>query len=240
MQPRGKSGKLVVISGGTGQLGIHVCRRFFEAGAILVLPTLSKQEQTAFEEAFGSLEDRVKFFPVDALREDQVEAFAQWLDREHGVPAVLVNLAGGYAYGPPVAEAKAGDFQHMLDINLFTTFNLIRALLPAMVEKGGGSIVNTGSQAGLAGSAQHGAYSVAKAAVIRLTESLSAEVRERGLNVNCVLPSIIDTPANRLAMPNADFTQWVAPQDLAEVIYFLASPAARAIHGAALPVTGLV
>jgi NAD(P)-dependent dehydrogenase (short-subunit alcohol dehydrogenase family) len=109
-----------------------------------------------------------------------------------------------------------------------------------MIAAGRGKIVNIGAVAALAGKANMGAYSASKSAVIRLTESMSAELRDKGINVNCVLPSIIDTPQNRADMPKADPLRWVGPDALAEVILFLASDAARAIHGAAIPVTGRV
>lgn len=114
-----------------------------------------------------------------------------------------------------------------------------RAVVPAMLKAGGGKIVNIGAYAAHKGAARMGAYVASKSAVIRLTETMATELREHNINVNCVLPTVLDTPENRAAMPEADPKRWVAPQDLAEVIVFLAADAARAIHGAALPVTGL-
>jgi NAD(P)-dependent dehydrogenase (short-subunit alcohol dehydrogenase family) len=108
-----------------------------------------------------------------------------------------------------------------------------------MLRQGSGKIVNVAARAALAGSANHAAYSASKAAVVRLTESIAAEVRSQGINVNCVLPSTIDTPENRSAMPKADTDKWVKPEEMAKVILFLASNAASEIHGAAIPVYGL-
>ncbi|HLB16100.1 MAG TPA: SDR family oxidoreductase, partial [Burkholderiales bacterium] len=113
------------------------------------------------------------------------------------------------------------------------------AVVPGMIEAGGGKIINVGAYAAQKGVAQMGAYVAAKSVVIRLTEAMAAELREKNINVNCVLPTVIDTPENRKAMANADPHRWVAPEDLASTIRFLASDGARAIHGAALPVTGL-
>jgi NAD(P)-dependent dehydrogenase (short-subunit alcohol dehydrogenase family) len=113
------------------------------------------------------------------------------------------------------------------------------SVVPCMVAGGGGQIVTVGAMGALRGGAQMGAYAASKSALMRLTESMSAELKGHGINVNCVMPSIIDTPENRAAMTDADSSQWVAPQALAEVILFLASDAARAIHGACIPVTGL-
>jgi NAD(P)-dependent dehydrogenase (short-subunit alcohol dehydrogenase family) len=126
-----------------------------------------------------------------------------------------------------------------MDLNARTVLNMSRAVVPVMLKGGGGKIVNVGAFAAQKGVAQMGAYIASKSAVIRLTEAMAAELREKNINVNCVLPTIIDTPQNRAAMPDADPRRWVAPRALADVIAFLASDAARAIHGAALPVTGL-
>jgi NAD(P)-dependent dehydrogenase (short-subunit alcohol dehydrogenase family) len=131
----------------------------------------------------------------------------------------------------------------MMNLNSASVVNTARAVVPRMIAanggKGGGKIVSVAARAGLAGSANMGAYVASKSAVIRLTETMALELREHNINVNCVMPSIIDTAPNRADMPNADFSKWVSPAALADVIVFLASDAARAIHGAALPVSGL-
>ena len=141
--------------------------------------------------------------------------------------------------GASVHETADKDWDFMFNVNARTVLNMSRAVVPVMLKGGGGKIVNIGAFAAQKGAAQMGAYIASKSAVIRLTETMAAELREQNINVNCVLPTIIDTPENRAAMPKADAKRWVAPQDLAQVIVFLASDAARAIHGAALPVTGL-
>src|SRR6266571_705348 len=153
---------------------------------------------------------------------------------------VLCNIAGGFRMGHPVHETPEDTWELMLDLNAKSVINTARAVVPRMIAAGQGKIVNIAALAGLGGKANMGAYSAAKSAVIRLTESMSAELRDKGINVNCILPSIIDTPQNRADMPGADPRRWVAPEALAEVVLFLASDAARAIHGAAIPVTGLV
>jgi NAD(P)-dependent dehydrogenase (short-subunit alcohol dehydrogenase family) len=152
---------------------------------------------------------------------------------------VLVNAAGGFRSGPPVHESTVDDWDYLLDLNARTVFIACRAFIPHMLAYGSGKIVNIAAKAGLAGSANMAAYSASKSAVIRITEALAAELKGRGINVNCVLPSTIDTPQNRLNMPKADPARWVAPEALADVIAFLASDLARAVHGAALPVYGL-
>lgn len=232
--------RTVIVTGGTGELGQHVARRFQSAGARVVVPFVSEQELHSFGTRHPEAAQGVRFIRLDVRDADKVRKFVQTVAENEGTPDIAVNLVGGYVFGPPVGEAEWSDFQAMIELNLKPTFNLCHAVLPLMLQKGRGKIVNVGARAGLEGSANHAAYSIAKAAVIRFTESLAAEVKHRNINVNCVLPSIIDTARNRHEMPAADFTHWVAPADLAEVIVFLASDAARAIHGAAIPVYGRV
>jgi NAD(P)-dependent dehydrogenase (short-subunit alcohol dehydrogenase family) len=139
-----------------------------------------------------------------------------------------------------VHATAAATWQQMLDLNVRTMLNVAAAVVPVMQRARRGAIVNVGAASAQRGAANMGAYIAAKSTVMRLTESMSAELRDDGIRVNAVLPSIIDTPANRASMPDADFTRWVAPEALAAVIGFLASDDARAIHGANIPVTGRV
>lgn len=159
--------------------------------------------------------------------------------RQIGDIDVVFNIAGGFAMGPAVHETTAEQWDHMFRMNVSTMRNTVSAVVPKMVARGHGSIVNVGAMSAREGQANMGAYCVAKSTVMRLTESLSKELRQQGINVNAVLPSIIDTPANRADMPDADFSNWVRPQDLANVICFLGSEAARAVHGVLLPVQAL-
>ena len=152
---------------------------------------------------------------------------------------VLCHLAGGFRMGEAVHETSAATWDWLLDLNARTLLHAAGAVVPHMLAAGGGRIVTVGAYSARQGVAAMGAYTAAKASVIRLTEAMSAELREKNINVNCVLPTVIDTPQNRAAMPDADPARWVAPADLAQVIVFLASDAARAVHGVALPVTGL-
>jgi NAD(P)-dependent dehydrogenase (short-subunit alcohol dehydrogenase family) len=149
-----------------------------------------------------------------------------------------VNTVGGFEAGQPLHETPLETWERMLDLNARSVFVACQAAIPALLEQGAGKIVNVSARAGLAGMANSAAYSAAKSAVIRLTESMSAELKNEGINVNCVVPGRIDTPRNRQEMPQSDFTRWVKPESLAEVILFLASDAARDIHGAAIPVYG--
>jgi len=137
-----------------------------------------------------------------------------------------------------VHETDLADWDFLFEVNLRTTLLCCRAVVPQMLRQGSGRIVNVASRDGLHGGAGYSAYSASKSAVLRLTESLAAELKQSNINVNCIMPGTIDTPQNRSAMPNSDFSKWVVPEAIADVILFLISDSARAITGAALPVYG--
>src|SRR5438477_5266951 len=221
----------VMLTGAAGNLGRAVAAAVAEAGASLALVDLKR----------GALQDsdRQLFLATDLLNPESVQAAVDKAVQRFKRIDVLCNLAGAFRMGSPVHETSDKDWNFLFDVNARTVLNTARAVVPHMLKAGGGKIVNVGAFAAQKGTAQMGAYVASKSAVIRLTETMAAELRERNINVNCVLPTIIDTPENRAAMPDADPRRWVAPRDLAQVILFLASDAARAIHGAALPVTGL-
>jgi NAD(P)-dependent dehydrogenase (short-subunit alcohol dehydrogenase family) len=150
----------------------------------------------------------------------------------------LVNTVGGYRGGQPVAETAIELWDGMFDLNARSAFIVSRAVAPHMLARGSGRIINVGSKAALQGTRRSAAYSAAKSAVVRLTESLAADLKREGITANCVLPSTLDTPENREDMPGADPSRWVTPEEVADVILFLASDAARAVQGAAIPVYG--
>lgn len=230
------SHRTVLVTGAAGQLGQAVSRAFARQGANLVLLGRNHASLTA---AFGAESETCLFAPADLLDQTQVnEAVALGVGR-FGRIDVLCNIAGGFTMGEPVHQTSEATWDLMHDLNVRTVLNMARAVVPRMLDGAGGKIVNIAATAAQRGAPDMGAYCAAKSAVVRLTESMAAELREQGINVNCVLPSILNTPANRLAMPAADPRRWVAPDDLAQVVLFLASPAAVALHGAALPVTGL-
>jgi NAD(P)-dependent dehydrogenase (short-subunit alcohol dehydrogenase family) len=226
----------VMVTGAAGNLGQAVAAAFASQGARLVL--LDRQ-LASLQAAFGDEGDHRLFLTADLLDGPQVSAALAAAVARFGRVDVLCNLAGGFRMGEAVHETADSTWDLLMDINARTLLNAARAVVPHMLECGGGKIVNVGANAAQKGAAKMGAYCASKSSVIRLTEAMAAELRVSNINVNCVLPTIIDTPENRAAMPAADPLNWVAPQDLASVIVFLASSAARAIHGAALPVTGL-
>ena len=226
----------VMVTGAAGNLGQALATAFAQQGARLVL--LGRQAD-AIRTVFGAEGPDRLYLSTDLLDPQQVSAALNTAVNRFGRVDVLCNLAGGFRMGQAVHQTEDSSWDFLVDINVRTLLNMARAVVPHMIECGGGKIVNVGAFAAQKGVAGMGAYCAAKSSVIRLTESMAAELREKHINVNCVLPTTMDTPENRAAMPDADPSRWVAPKDLANVIVFLASPAAQAIHGVALPVTGL-
>jgi NAD(P)-dependent dehydrogenase (short-subunit alcohol dehydrogenase family) len=224
--------KVVLITGAAGNLGQAVAAAFAEAGAKLALLDLDVQRVQAAQPAALCVATNL----LDAA---SVERAVDAAATRFGRIDVLCNIAGGFRMGPPVHETTDELWSSMLDLNARSVVQMARAVVPRMLRAGSGRIVNVAAMAGLGGKAGTAAYCASKSATIRLTESMDSELREQGINVNCVMPSIIDTPQNRAAMPDADPSRWVAPAALAAVILFLASEEARAIHGAAIPVVGL-
>lgn len=227
----------VLVTGAAGNLGRATAAAFAARGASLVLVD---QRRDLLEAAFGAETAQRMLAPTDLLDQGAVDATARAAIDRFGRIDVLCNVAGGFRMGEAVHETSEATWSFLFDVNTRTLLHAVRAVVPYMLARGGGRIVNVGAFAAQRGAAQMGAYTASKSVVIRLTEAMAAELRERHVNVNCVLPTVIDTPENRAAMPDADPSRWVAPDDLASAIVFLASPAARAIHGAALPVTGLI
>lgn len=220
------NGKTLVVTGANGVLGHAVAARALALGASVIGLDLH------FE---GPIDPRVRTAQVDLTDMAATEAcFAALGDLD-----ILCNVAGGFAMGETAYEIASPQWDAMFKINVATTQNAIHAAMPIFLARGRGSVVNIGAMSAREGQANMSAYCAAKSVVMRLTESLSKELRTKGINVNAVLPSIIDTPRNRADMPDADFSRWVSPDDLANVICFLGSDAAAAIHGALVPVVGL-
>lgn len=220
------TGKRVVVTGANGALGRAVVARSRALGADVIGLDLRFDGDDIGTAASVTL---------DLTDAPATERCFESLGRID----VLCNVAGGFAMGGSAYEVASPEWDAMFKINVATTQNAIHAAVPVMLRQGRGSIVNVGALSAREGQANMSAYCAAKSVVMRLTESLSKELRGKGINVNAVLPSIIDTARNRAEMPDADFARWVKPADLANVICFLGSEDAAAIHGALLPVTGL-
>lgn len=228
--------KTVAITGAAGSLGCAVAEAFAAQGARLLL--LDAKRELLDRVHPGSRPDRLKI-EVDLLDAGAVAQAIASACGEGGSPDVLCAIAGGFHMGEPVHETSDEHWNLMMDVNVRTLLNTVRAVVPGMVKRGSGKIVTIGANAAGRGVAGMGAYCASKSAVSRITESMAAELRSKNINVNCVMPSIIDTPANRAAMPRVDPALWVAPAEVASVVLFLSSPGAKAIHGALIPVVGL-
>jgi len=230
------SERTVIVTGAAGNLGSAVAKAFRAAGAKLALVDRAADRlQRIFPDLVGS-PDHLLIPSVDLTDVDGVASMVAETLSRFGRIDVLANIAGGYRAGTPVHETPLEAWDFMLNLNARTVLIVSKAVIPHMLEQGSGKIVNVSTLAALKGGAKMAAYSASKSAVMRLTESMSAELKRKGINVNCILPSTIDTPQNREAMPNADFSRWTKPEAIADVILFLASDAARAVHGAAVPV----
>ena len=232
------SDRVIVVGGAPGNLGQAVVRAFHAAGANLVLLDRAPDR---LPRLFPELVDSPKHVlagSIDAADPIAVDrAVSAALDR-FGQIDVLANTVGGYRAGAPVHETTLDTWDFMLNLNARPAFILSRAVVPHMLERSSGKIIHVAARAALKGAARAAAYSASKSALVRLVESLAAEVRRKGISVNCVLPGTIDTPQNRQSMPDANHDRWVQPEAIADVILFLASDAARAVNGAAVPVYG--
>ncbi len=228
----------MLVTGGTGALGRAVTEAFVKANASVFVSYIIPQEVTVLKSQLGPDQNKVTMIESDLMKEDSVSRLVQTVLRQLNRIDVLANVVGGYAGGPAIHETKEEDFDFMLNLNLRTAFLISKAVLPSMIERKQGKIVHVASRTGLRGEATVGPYSISKAGVIRLTETIAEEARDFGINCNCIMPSVIDTEANRKAMPDADFSKWVKPEEIARIILFLCSEEARVINGAAIPVYG--
>jgi len=230
--------KVVMVTGAAGNLGSALTRAFAEAGAKLALIDRHPEQLSEDFPQLVQKPDQYLAEDVDLTKQDAVTAVVEKIMDKFGRIDVLVHTVGGFFSGPPLHETPLEKLDFMLLLNAKTTFITNQAVLQKMVPQGSGKIINIAARPALQGNKNMSAYSAAKGAVLRLTESAAAEVKSHGINVNAILPGTIDTPQNRAAMPKANTDNWVQPASLADVILFLASDAARDIHGAAIPVYG--
>jgi NAD(P)-dependent dehydrogenase (short-subunit alcohol dehydrogenase family) len=229
---------VVLVAGGTGALGRAVSLAFLEDGATVVVTCRRPADLDGLRSAAGADGARLSGEPVDVTDEAEVSRFLAGIRERHGRLDVLVNAVGGYAGGAKLWEADAKVLDGMLALNLRSGWVLARAAVPMMLTAGRGTIVNVASRAALVHGPGEAAYSASKAAALALFDSLAAELKGTGVRVNSVLPSLIDTEANRKAMLKADFSKWPKPEEIARVVLFLCGDDARLVHGAAIPVYG--
>ena len=229
-------GRVAIVAGGTGALGQSICLAFLSAGHTVCVPFAVPEETEALRARLGPAEGpRLDAAACDVTDETAVNRFVAGVVERYGRVDVLVNAVGGFA-GGDLASTSLTEWNRMLTLNLNTAVLGCRAVLPEMTRAGRGRIVNIASRAVVPPQGGFIAYTVSKSAVITLTQALAQEVRAHGITVNAVLPSTMDTPANRQAMPEADRASWVSTDAVALVVAFLASDAAEAVSGAAVPV----
>jgi NAD(P)-dependent dehydrogenase (short-subunit alcohol dehydrogenase family) len=218
----------VLVAGGTGALGTAVVRELLGSGYAVAATWIAERERERLEG------QPVELIRADLLDPDSAAAAVAAVDELEAV----VNLVGGFASGPRVHETPLADFERLVGLNLVPGFNLAHAAMPRLVERGGGAYVGVSARAALRPFSGAAGYIAGKAAVLAFVQALDAEYRAAGVRANAVLPSTIDTPANRAAEPDADFSKWTDPAEIARVIRFLVSDDSAATSGAAVPVYG--
>ncbi len=224
-------GKIVLVTGADGGLGTFVTQAFLDSGATVV-GTSPKIQASAFDHAnFSAIAADISTRETAKALVDQVVGRFRRLD-------ILAHTVGGFAGGQSIAEMDDPTFQRMLDINLNATLHILRAAIPELRKTGDGRIVAIGSRAAVDPGPSVGAYSASKAAMVSLVRTVAAENKDAGLRANVILPGTMDTPANRKAMPDADFSKWVQPSSVASLMVWLAGPAGRDVNGAVIPVYG--
>jgi NAD(P)-dependent dehydrogenase (short-subunit alcohol dehydrogenase family) len=231
-------GKVVIVTGAVGALGSAVSQTFRQAGAKVVYVDQANERMERVAAKVAEDPEHNLVVCADLMTLAGAEQMATEVSDHFGSIDILVNTVGGFRAGKTLHETPQETWDLMMDLNARTVYNTCKAVIPHMLRSQAGAIVSVAARPGLTGKEKMAAYSVSKAAVLRLTESMAVELRGAGIRVNCVIPGTIDTPANRKDMPDADTSRWVKPESLAGVILFLCSDLARDISGAAVPVYG--
>ena len=231
-------GKVVLVAGGTGGLGRAVTLAFLEEGAKVVATYRKQEELDTLKIRAGVNTAQLDGVSVDVTEEAAVRQLIEKIVGKYRRLDAMVNTVGGYAGGTKLWELETKVFDQLLALNLRSGYALSRAAARAMLKEGHGAIVNVAAKAAVDHAGGAAAYAASKSAAVALLDSLAADLKGSGVRANTVLPSIIDTEANRKAMPQADFAKWPKPEEIARVILFLCSDDARVIHGAAIPVYG--
>ena len=230
------SKKVVLITGGTGALGGMLVKKFLNSGAV----TISSFHNEKDAEKLKIENSKVELIELDILQEEQLLERIPKLVKKYGTIDILVNVVGGYLGGKNTNDLSEAEWDKMMNLNLKSAFLISKHVIPVMVLGKGGKIVHISSRTGQKSEGGDSAYAASKAGLIRFIESAAQEFKDSGININCILPTTIDTDANRKAMPNSDFSKWLSIEDLANVILFLCSSGARVINGSAIPTYGLI
>ena len=240
--------QVILVTGGTGALGSKVSEAFLKLSPrALIITFRSENEMQELREKIlersNSVQNDnhdtvVEFMKVDITHEIEVKILISNILEKFGQIHVLTNIVGGYIGGKSVTETSEEEWDKMMSINLKSAFLISKHVLTSMKKKKFGKIVHVSSATGAKANGNDSAYATSKAGLIRLVESMAQEIRGLNININCVLPTIIDTESNRAAMPNSNYSTWIPPQDLAKVICFLSSEESKVINGVALPTPG--
>jgi NAD(P)-dependent dehydrogenase (short-subunit alcohol dehydrogenase family) len=225
-------GKVVLVTGANGGLGTSVARAFLDAGATVV-GTSRKIQASEFQSS------NFTAIAAELSRWEGAKKLVDQVVTQFGKLHALAHTVGGFAGGQSVAETDDTVFQRMMDMNLNSTFQILRATVPVLRETGAGRIIAIGSRAALEPGANVGAYSASKAAMVSLIRTVAAENKDAGVTANVILPGTMDTPSNREAMPKADFSKWVRTETVAGLMVWLARDAGNDVNGAVIPVYGM-
>ena len=230
--------RTVLVTGGTGALGRSIRSAFIASNAKVISSYIvdTEIEQLKKEEKEKQSKQLIK---ADVTKEEEVEKLVSSIISKHGQIHILVNVVGGYLGGKSVSELDEKEWDLMMNMNLKSAFLISKHVIPQMVSSKYGKIIHISSRTGLKSDGYDSAYAASKSGLIRLVESMSEESKKSNININCIMPSIIDTEANRRAMPNVDYSKWVKSSDLANVVLFLCSDDAKVVTGAAIPTYGL-
>jgi NAD(P)-dependent dehydrogenase (short-subunit alcohol dehydrogenase family) len=224
-------GKIALVTGANGGLGTYVTQALLDAGATVVGLSRKIQQSQFSSPNFIAL-------PAEISTAAGAQTAVGSLISRFGRLDCVAHTVGGFAGGHPIAETDDATLQNMFDVNLYSTFYLLRAAIPVMRKTGHGSIVAIGSRAAIEPGAGVGAYSASKAAMVSLLRTIAQENKDAGINANVILPGTMDTPANRKFMPASDFSKWVRPAAVASLIVWLLSDAGKDVNGAVIPVYG--
>jgi NAD(P)-dependent dehydrogenase (short-subunit alcohol dehydrogenase family) len=230
------SGQVALVAGGTGALGRAVSLAFLEEGAAVAVTYQKADELELLKKEAGSAASRIEVFSADVTSDSAVHEVVAAIVTKRGRIDALVNTVGGYAAGSPLWETDPKVFDQQFAVNFRSGLMLARATVPVMLKAGRGAVVNVASKAAVDHAAASAAYAASKAAAVAMIDSLAADLKGTGVRANSILPTIIDTEANRQAMPTADFSKWPKPEEIARVILFLCSDEAKLVHGASITV----
>lgn len=239
--------RVILVTGGTGALGTFVTKMFIKYDPrVLIIAHRSDREKSSLlnlmdektSDVLQKTNTKIEFVKADVIIEDNVKALFNQIIGKYGKLDIMTNIVGGYIGGKSIEETTVQEFDSMVNLNLKSAFLLTKYAITLMKPRCEGKIVHVSSAAGERANGNDTAYSTSKAGLIRLVESVKEEVKDKGININCILPTIIDTKSNREAMPQSDFSKWLDPKDLARVILYLCSTSSKTINGAAIKTFG--